>query len=101
MGVASNHADVLHWFSCFGKTMEDFRGDVVCRLEGGEDMTQDQFDTMLENWLKRQGEKEASDWAQGLLAQAVERGITDGTRPQSFATRQEVALMVRSAVQET
>ena len=100
LGVASNHADVLHWFARFGKTMDDFRGDVVGRLEGGEEMTQEQFDAMLENWLKRQGEKEASDWARGLLVQAVERGITDGTRPQSFATRQEVALMVRAAVQE-
>ena len=97
LGVASNHADVHHWFSRFGKTMDDFRDDVVRRLEGGEEMTQEQFDTMLENWLKRQGEEEASDWARVLLAQAVERGITDGTRPQAFATRQEVALMVSAA----
>ena len=77
--------------------MDDFRDDVVRRLEGGEEMTQEQFDTMLENWMKRQGEEEASDWARALLAQAVERGITDGTRPQAFATRQEVALMVSAA----
>lgn len=37
-----------------------------------------------------------SDWAEGLLAEAKERGITDGSRPQSFATRQEVALMVNA-----
>lgn len=28
MGIASNHADVMHWFSKHGKTMDDFRKDV-------------------------------------------------------------------------
>ena len=93
-GVASNHGDVLHWFSRFGKTMDDFRADVAWELEGGEDMTQEQFDAMMEDWLKRQGEKPPSGWAEELLAEAKRRGITDGTRPQAFATRQEVALMV-------
>lgn len=27
-GIASNHADVMHWFSRFGKTMDNFRSDV-------------------------------------------------------------------------
>jgi hypothetical protein len=29
LGYASNHADVGHWFSKFGKTMDDFRADVA------------------------------------------------------------------------
>lgn len=93
-GIASNHGDVLHWFSRHGRSMDDFRADVVRELEGGEEMTQEQFDTMLENWLRRQDEKPASDWAEQLLTAAKAKGITDGTRPQAFATRQEVALMV-------
>ena len=97
LGVASNHGDVLHWFSRFEKTMDDFRADVARVMERGEEMTQERFDSMLENWLTRQGEKAASDWAKDLLACAVESGFTDGTRPQSFATRQEVALMIRAA----
>ena len=40
----------------------------------------------------------ASEWAQMKLQLARARGITDGTRPQSYATRQEVALMVNAAV---
>lgn len=31
-GVASNHADTAHWFSLFGKTMDDFRADVNAEL---------------------------------------------------------------------
>lgn len=98
LGVASNHADVLHWFSTFGKTMDDFRADVAREMDRGDAMTQEEFDTMLENWLARQGESSASGWAENLLAQAVEAGITDGTRPRSFATRQEAALMILAAL---
>ena len=29
LGFGSNHGDVLHWFSKFGKTMEDVRNDVA------------------------------------------------------------------------
>ena len=97
-GVASNHGDVLHWFPRHGKTMDDFRADVARELEGGVDMTQEQFDAFMENWLQRQAEKPVSGWAEKLLAEAKAKGITDGTRPQSFATRQEVAIMVRSAI---
>lgn len=38
----------------------------------------------------------ASPWAEKLLAQAAAKGITDGTRPQAAATRQEVAIMVNA-----
>lgn len=97
-GVASNHGDVLHWFPRHGKTMDDFRADVarIMRGEEDEDMTQEQFDAFMENWLQRQAEKPVSGWAEKLLDEAMSRGITDGTRPQAFATRQEVALMVNA-----
>ena len=39
-----------------------------------------------------------SEWASAQLAGAVRLGITDGSRPQSWATREEVALMVRAAI---
>jgi N-acetylmuramoyl-L-alanine amidase len=34
MGIASNHADVMHWFPKHGKDMDDFRRDVKAELEG-------------------------------------------------------------------
>lgn len=33
-GVASNHADVLHWFPLHGKSMTDFRNDVAKYVAG-------------------------------------------------------------------
>jgi hypothetical protein len=32
LGIASNHGDVMHWWTKFGKTMDDFRSDVSARL---------------------------------------------------------------------
>lgn len=96
-GVASNHGDVLHWWSKFDHTMDMFRWAVAGKiLEEDEEMTQEQFDQMMDNWLDRRAALPASDWAEKLLAEAEARGITDGTRPQAFATRQEVALMVNA-----
>lgn len=40
-----------------------------------------------------------SDWARDQLSAAVAAGITDGKRPRSFATREEVAIMVRKALE--
>lgn len=31
-GIASNHADVMHWFPAHGKTMDNFRSDVAAAL---------------------------------------------------------------------
>jgi N-acetylmuramoyl-L-alanine amidase CwlA len=32
LGIASNHADVMHWFPKHGKTMDDFRSDVRTKI---------------------------------------------------------------------
>lgn len=39
-----------------------------------------------------------SDWAKEEMAEAIKRGITDGTRPQDPATREEVAVMIVRAL---
>lgn len=63
--------------------------------EEDDDMTQEQFDAMLENWLNRRGGLPAHAWSK--MAEAKAKGITDGTRPRSFATREEVATMIVKA----
>ena len=60
-------------------------------------MTQADFDKMMDDCLERRGDKPASGWAGTLLQEAKQAGITDGSRPQSFATREEVAAMVVNA----
>ena len=78
--------------------MDRFRADVARKLQReDEEVTQEQFDEMMDNWLARQAVKPVSEWAEDMLDEAKRLKITDGLRPQSFATRQEVALMVRAA----
>lgn len=98
-GIASNHADVLHWWRKFGVSMDDFRAAVAAELKGGErDLTEQEVRSIVrEELAAAQAERDKlppSDWAKDQLAAAVSAGITDGKRPRSFATREEVALMV-------
>ena len=92
-GIASNHADVLHWFPKFGKTMDDFRADVAQEMEGN--MTQAQFNAMLEQDVQQQAAKGPNDWSQAARAWAESRHIIsgDGTgslQYQKFCTREEL-----------
>lgn len=102
-GIASNHGDVMHWFPLHGKSMDTFRADVA-RLMEGDDMTQEQWDAMMDNYLSRRAKQSASTWATdktaqhptGIMEEAKAKGITDGSRPASFATREEVVAMVNA-----
>lgn len=98
-GIASNHGDVLHWFDLHGKTMEDVRADVAQCMEE-DNMTYEQFKAYMLRYQEEREELPPSPWAEALLEQAVERGLTDGTRPRAWATRQEVALMVAAGREE-
>ena len=95
-GVASNHADVLHWFPIHGKSMDDFRADVAQEMEENKDVTQEQFDAMMNDWLARRAALPASDWAVPYISEAIDKGYMadiGGTieRPQDFVTREELA----------
>jgi len=59
-------------------------------------ITPGEFDALMEGWLARQAAKNASSWSK--MSWAAQVGITDGTRPQSFATREEAATMIKSAL---
>lgn len=51
--------------------------------EDGE-MTQEQFNKFMDNWLAERRSLTVSDWAEKDLEQAKEEGITDGTAPAGF-----------------
>lgn len=59
-----------------------------------EEVTQDEFNKKMDVWLSQQATKTVSDWATNDWEKAVESGITDGTSPQSFATREQVISMI-------
>lgn len=59
-----------------------------------EEVTQDEFNKKMDVWLSQQAAKTVSDWATNDWEKAVESGITDGTSPQSYATREQVISMI-------
>lgn len=67
-----------------------------------EEMTKEEFYTLFAESMDRYraelAGKEPSDWAEAEIREAMELGITDGTRPQDICTRQEAILMIKRAV---
>lgn len=95
-GLASNHGDVEHWFPKFGKTMNDFRNQVKQIMEGDE-MSKEEIQALVDARIKEilSGDKTVpSQWAKEELGAAISDGITDGSRPGGYATREEAAVMV-------
>lgn len=67
-GIASNHGDVLYWFSKHCKTMDDFRRDVKSYMEYGqedEEMRYKYYDDM-------------PDWAKPTVSKLVKKGYLKG-----------------------
>ena len=63
-----------------------------------EEMTQAEFNKMMDNYLAERSKKACSNWAKSEVEKAKELGITDGTQPQSFATREQVTAMIVRAL---
>lgn len=76
--IASNHADVMHWFPKHGKSMDTFRADVAARMKGEEEVTQDQFNQMMATYQAQQAAREPSDWSAEARAWAEQCGIIKG-----------------------
>jgi hypothetical protein len=67
-GVGSGHGDINHWFPYFGKDMSTVRKDVATLLknnreEDEEDMTQEKFNEMMNEYIRSVSEKGPSEWS--------------------------------------
>lgn len=100
LGMASNHGDVEHWFPRFGKSMNTFRNHVAAELKKGrEEMTQEQFNEMMDRWLAQRAAEPASDWSKTERAWMEEMGLIRGDEAgamsyKSFCTREELAAVI-------
>lgn len=93
-GIASNHGDVYNWFPKHGKTMDNFRADVARAMKGEDWMDNyDKWKEYMERYRRELDALPASNWAVDELNAAEDAGITDGTRPRAFVTREESAIM--------
>lgn len=71
-GTASNHADVLHWFGRFGKTMDEFRADVA------ELLADEAFRARFERLRETLRDNDHGSWSGEALAWAVDSGLFSG-----------------------
>ncbi len=100
LGIASNHADVLHWWPKHGVSMDDFRAAVKAAMEEEEEIvTQEQFNAMMTEYLKQIGAAAPADWSKQARTWAEQTGIIaggegKGERYGSFATREEIVQML-------
>ena len=67
-GVASNHADVMHWFPKHGKTMDDFRREVAEAM-AGKTVTVRVYG----------GLEDTPAWCRPSLRKAMDKGVLKGT----------------------
>lgn len=97
LGLGTNHGDVHHWFSRYGKTMQDVRDDVKKLLEEDE-MTGQEINAKLTEYYNTQP---TSAYAEESSARNVKRGLfVDGDgdglvdNPGAPVTRQDLSLVI-------
>ena len=94
LGIASNHADVDHWWSRYGVTMDDFRADVARLLEQDDaaqeeeeepSMTREEITQLVKQDLEEERDArifrnlaDVPDWAAATAQKLVERGALQG-----------------------
>lgn len=113
-GIASGHADVMHWFPTFGKSMDTARADVAAAMsantttttEDDEDMTQDKFNEMMDVYLTNLGTQEPSDWSATARGWAEGNGIIKGDESgqklyKVFCTREQMVQFLYRFKNET
>lgn len=101
LGLGTAHADVLHWFPKFGKNMTTVRNDVQAILNGEdeEDMTQEKFDEMMNNWLVNLAKQPPSSWSANDRAWCEQNKIINGDNNgnmmyKKYVTREEMAAII-------
>ena len=84
--------------ACPGDYLYAMEGDIAAavnkRLEEGEEVTQEQFNAMMEVYLTQQREKETSSWSKEAWEKAASSGVFDGTAPQAPLSREQAALVL-------
>lgn len=92
-GIASNHADVNHWFPLHGKTMDVFRADVE-KAMNGKVVEDDKKEDNMAN-VDTSAAWAAEAWEKASKKVGIDgKTIMDGTKPTDNITRQEIAVML-------
>ena len=88
MGIASNHADVGHWWPKHGKSMDDFRNDVKMYMDSGK------LPYSVEVEESTVPETPAKTELEIAWGKACDMGIFDGSNPTGNVTRRQLAVVL-------
>ena len=72
-GIASNHADVMHWFPKYGKSMDTFRQDVKRELEKNNIQEEKNMAEKIYNTLD-----ECPDYAKPTIKKLIDNKLLEG-----------------------
>lgn len=83
-GIASHHADVMHWFPRHGKSMDTFRHDVATLLEGEEDMNREETEKIAQevfekNTVMYPRVTDIPAWGRPVVDKLINRGAVQVT----------------------
>lgn len=101
--VDKQNMTVHRWFSqksCPGDYLYSLHGQIAAEVnerlnpKEEEELTQEQFNAMMETYLAQLRTKPASDWAQASWKKAQEVGLFDGTNPQGAFTREQATTVL-------
>lgn len=105
-GIASGHADVMHWFPQFGKTMDMFRRHVkelmTKKQEDEEMFTYENFCEYMKKYMSSAGTGDkCSDWAKEATEKAKAAGVFNGDGDGNYGwqkpiTREAVAQVLEN-----
>lgn len=91
MGIASNHADVGHWWPKHGKSMDDFRADVKTYMETGK--LPYSVESTLDN-PEENNKTQAQIEFEQAWDKACDMGVFDGSNPDGNVTRNQLAVVL-------
>jgi hypothetical protein len=113
LGMGSNHGDILHWFPKYGKNMDTVRADVAALMDGiiipaeeeDEDMTQERFNELMNNWIIEQSKKGPGEWSAAAREWGENEGLIAGNEQgnkmyKKFLTREEFIMVLYRAFTE-
>lgn len=86
-------------YSRHGKIAAEVNARLAQKVEE-DDMTQEQFNAMMENYLNSLGEQNVPGWAKAELQEAIDAGITDGERPMQLIPRYQSAIIAKRAMKK-
>ena len=99
MGIASNHADVMHWFPRHGKSMDTFRAAVAAEMEDEDMFSYEQWKEYQNKYEAEKAAAEPANWSLEARTWAEENGIIvgDGSGKMQYkgaCTREQVVVFL-------